>query len=60
MTKTKFKEGDSVSKSGSGTIPGYVVKVFDITEHVPRQWYAVRWLDGNEDVYHEDELWPAV
>lgn len=56
----KFFPGDSVSKAGSGTIPGYIIKVLGPTKYVEGFWYAVRWADGNEDVYHEGELWLAV
>lgn len=58
----KFLSGQSVSKLGAGTIPGYVVAVappipkYGIIEH----WYMVRWADGNEDIYREGDLWMAV
>lgn len=61
----KFMPGDSVSKAGAGTIPGWVIMVLpprkfskDVT--IKDFWYAVRWADGNEDVYSENELWLAV
>lgn len=56
----KFMPGDSVSKAGAGTIPGWVIMVLPPNKYVKSFWYAVRWADGNEDVYREEDLWLAV
>lgn len=57
----KFNPGDSVSKLGAGTIPGYVVAIaFSIPKYGVECWYKVRWADGNEDIYPESQLWLAV
>lgn len=62
VPRSKFNIGQSVSKLGAGTIPGYVVAVAPPIEKygIMEFWYGVRWADGNEDIYREGDLWLAV
>lgn len=58
----KFRKGQSVSKLGAGSIPGYVVAVAPPIEEygIMEFWYKVSWANGNEDIYPEGDLWLAV